>query len=105
MVNQKVVELASQAAAAHMSELMSNIHQAEPEPTVYAYVFNNTLKACGISEVALRERVLAFAKDQFGDTDAAKSMTGNLMKESTNPNMGAKIFLKLTRALFPHPEE
>ncbi len=100
MVNQKVVDAASQAAAANIGELMTSFQNRDGnEPTVYYQVFHNTLAACGISREEMQVRVDAYAEKYHAGV--ARAASGNLMKEASNQNMGQKIFIKLMKALFP----
>lgn len=101
MVDQKVAESASQAAAHHIGELIASaVSGGKKDATVYAEVYKCILNATALDPEAVRARVVAYVEKHYPEKDVL-SVTGNIMKESTNPNMGQKVFVKLITALFP----
>lgn len=104
MVNQKVAEIASQAAATRMSEMMQEIQTGSmgsfPEKSVYAKAFEELLVACEITPEIFEERIRAFAATQTAPHNVP-AVIGNLLKESKRPEMGHKIFKRMIQAVFP----
>jgi hypothetical protein len=102
MVNQKVAEIASQAAATQMSEMIATLHSApvEEEKSVYAKTFEILLKECNITPEVFRQRVREYVEKNASKM-AIDAAFGNMMKESTRPEMNHKIFKRLVQAVFP----
>lgn len=101
MKNQKIANIASQAAGTHVSELVNAIQAGNkaPEETAYAMAFRMLISECQISQEALEQRLTTWVGKNYEDRDP-KGIVGNLVKESQNPNMGQKIFTKLVSAVF-----
>jgi hypothetical protein len=105
MVNQKVAEIASQAAASHMTEVIKSAQNinSEETSTVYAVTFVTLMVSCNIPVPEFHKRVRDYVDKVYEDLDeqSRRGVVGNIIKESTNPNMGQKVFKKLIRAVFP----
>lgn len=102
MVNQKIVDIASQTAAEHMGKIIKNIYQEndDEETTVYFDTFQTLLNSCNITSEILTQRVTEWVEINYQCRDP-KGIVGSLIKSSTNANMGQKIFKKLVCAVFP----
>lgn len=101
MVRQKVASIASQAAETHINELVQAIQTGAPVgvSTVYFETFEKLKDACAITPDIFRQRVFDYAQANYKESDV-NGVVGNIMKESSNPNMGHKVFCKLVKAVF-----
>lgn len=102
MIDKKIIDAASQAAAAHVSDVLTNIHANDrSEQSVYSAVIQRLIQASCLDEVAVMSRINIWARKNYPNEKDILPVIVNLMKGVSNPNLGRKVFIKLVEAIFP----
>lgn len=102
MNKDKIISVASQAAADHISEVIKSVNglPATPEKNVYAAVFAQLCTAAGIEEREVERRIAANSPNDIPPR-TAYALGRNLIQESKNDQMSLKTFKLLIQHVFP----